>query len=95
MTTATQSTDKALRSKALAALREGRVCVTRADKADPETGTLRPQLVEAAVRSSRPGDRVYAVDMVGGKWLCTCQSGNSGDLCAHVAAVQMVTGGER
>lgn len=84
------SAARALRSKALAVLREGRLIVRHARTYNGGDG--RPSEVVAAVRSSRDGGPTYAVDLIDGVATCTCRDG--GD-CAHVAAVALVTGGQR
>lgn len=81
-----------LRTKALAALREGRVTII---EADPDDDQKRPGSVVARVETSRPNShRYYVVDRSSGaRWACTCDAWQSGMPCAHVAAVQLVTGG--
>lgn len=73
------------RSKALAALRSGRVTVLGACY-DPDTLTVIDVL--ASVASSRDPNRRYAIDYCFSGWACTCGA----DGCAHIAAVQLVTG---
>jgi uncharacterized Zn finger protein len=79
-----------IRPKALAALRSGRVAITLA--------SLEGQRIQATVESSRPERTTpYIVDRWAGsavgQWSCTC--GNpTDDYCAHIAAVQLVTGHE-
>lgn len=75
---------KALRTRALAILREGR-CQVLISKWDGHSET--PECVVFRVRSSREGGRPYAVDFLDGVWSCTCGT----EPCAHVAAVQLVT----
>lgn len=75
-----------LRKKALAVLREGRLqlqhvtCRRTAHDVDEVVGR---------VQSSRAGGPAYAVDFLDDCWTCTCRPN---ELCAHIAAVQMVTG---
>lgn len=79
-----------MRSKALACLRTGRVTIVHARKAND---TDLPIAVVAYVASSRPERSRYVVDLTGdGDWSCTCWRGNRGESCAHLAAVQLVTG---
>jgi hypothetical protein len=87
----------ALRRKALAVLREGRLTVheAAAEQMDP------PHKVVAFVRSSRDPGRSYVVDLMAGTWSCTCGAG--GGLwgahgwgqqpeCAHITAARLVCG---
>jgi hypothetical protein len=76
---------KALRTKALSILREGR-CRVLISKWDGHSDA--PEFVVFRVLSSREGGPRYAVDFLDGVWSCTC--GQSP--CAHVAAVQLVSG---
>lgn len=74
-----------LRSKALTVLRSGRLTVIRtASTADNTVAEF-----TAKVQSSREGGATYAVDLAFGRWSCTC---GSHDICAHIAAAQLVTG---
>jgi hypothetical protein len=82
----TTSTASPLRSKALSVLREGRLTVLRADCV--KQSHVVDQVI-ARVRSSRQGGPAYAVDFLDGVWDCTCTRPAP---CAHVAAVQLVTG---
>lgn len=75
-----------LRAKALAVLREGRLTVVLARS---PAGSVRPQELVCAVRSSRHGGPTYAVDLAGGVWSCTCDREQP---CAHIAAAQLVAG---
>lgn len=74
-----------VRSRALAALREGRVMVlgVKLDEA------WRPVHVLATVRSSRDNVRPHRVRYSAGAWSCTC--GGSESPCPHAAAVALVT----
>lgn len=80
-----------LRTKALSALRDGRVMVIHVVS---EHGCPAPVRVVAKVRTSRPDSRrVHVVDLSRAGWQCTCDAWKSGNDCAHLRAVQMVTGG--
>lgn len=72
-----------IRSKALGYLRSGAVSVVHAQS--PRDGTP-PHAVTAIVHGH---NRLYAVDFAYGAWWCTCDRPLP---CAHVAAVQLVTG---
>ncbi len=95
---ADKSPAKNLRAKALAILREGR-CTIRLATGPPgwnPSEDTEPQTVLAVVQSSRLGGPPYAVDRTprpnepgAGTWYCTCRE--QGD-CAHIHAVQLVTG---
>ena len=75
-----------IRPSALAALRDGRVTVGIAQVA---AGTSAPPYtVTAKVLSSRMDGTHYWVRLKHGEWSCTCTT----PLCAHLAAVQLVTG---
>lgn len=76
----------ALRRKALAVLREGRLTVVLSRCPD---GSTRPHELVAAVRSSRDGGPTYAVDLRECVWSCTC---GTTERCAHIAAAQLVAG---
>lgn len=78
-----------LRPKAMAALRDGRVNIVRARCRDTE---LAPFEVVALVRSSRDIEQKYAVDLFNGEWSCVGRFAACPQPCAHVAAVQLVTG---
>ncbi len=96
--TATTDESKRLRAKALAILREGRCTIRLATGPsgwDPSEDT-EPQTVLAVVQSSRLGGPPYAVDRTptsfepgAGEWFCTCRQQG---YCAHIHAVQLVTG---
>lgn len=76
-----------LRSKTCAYLRDGavRVLVSRTVKTEN-----RPYHVAAVVKG-HTARRV--VDLTDGRWSCTCKAViDDGQPCAHVAAVQLVTG---
>jgi hypothetical protein len=75
-----------LRPKALAVIRSGRLTVMHTN--------CRKQAhvideVIAKVQSSRQGGPTYAIDYLDGIWDCTCRAEGE---CAHIAAVQLVTG---
>jgi SWIM zinc finger len=79
-----------LRAKALAALRDGRVTVVHARS---HSDRLVPHELIVRVASSRPDGATYVVDLLDdGTWTCTCRDGIAGEPCAHVAAVQLITG---
>lgn len=75
----------AIRRKALAVLREGRVTVlsARSDEKLAVTSAL------VRVQGSRG---VYVVDFKNGEWTCTCDRGQAGVRCGHIVAGQLVTG---
>jgi hypothetical protein len=75
-----------LRRKALAVLREARLTILHAECRKTAQDV---DEVIARVRSSREGGPSYCVDFLDGVWTCTCRDGGG---CAHVAAVQIVTG---
>lgn len=79
-----------LRAKTLTCLREGRVSVKRAVS---DRDTLAVLEVMAVVASSRERVGPHIVDLRQGAWTCTCPTWSSGDGCAHLAAVQLVTTG--
>lgn len=81
--------DSGVRSRALAALRDGRVTITLARSATPSGP---PEAVCAFVDSSRGNGLRYVVDLMAGAWHCTC--GITVVECVHVAAVQLVVGHE-
>lgn len=87
---ATATVDKAqdpVRRKALEVLRNGRVCVLRAERLDGSPPV--PWFVVARVASSQGGYReVLRHD---GRWECSHDDQRGGD-CKHVRAVRMVTG---
>lgn len=72
-----------VRTKVLGYLREQKVRVLFAETVKPD---LRPHTVGALVQgySAR-----YWVEFEGGRWLCSC---GATEPCAHIAAVQHVTG---
>jgi hypothetical protein len=72
-----------LRTKALGYLRDEKVRVIEADTTKPE---LRPHRVSALVQGHFGR---YLIVFKDGKWVCSC---GSSEPCAHLAAVQMVTG---
>lgn len=72
-----------IRAKALNYLRDGAVSVFHARS--PRDGTP-PHEVIARVEGHNGR---YVVDYLDGTWSCTCPEGTG---CAHVAAVQLVTG---
>lgn len=76
-----------LRSKSLAYLRDGKVTIgaaRRPRKAD------RPDFVSARVIGHHAA---YRVHLLAGRWTCSCQTEwSDGEPCAHLAAVQLVTG---
>jgi len=76
----------AVRRKALAVLREGRVKVLVA-RSHPDTLAVHTAIVQ--VHGSRG---VYVVDLNDGVWTCTCTRGMAGVRCGHVLAAQLVTG---
>jgi uncharacterized Zn finger protein len=83
------STD--LRTRALPILREGRACIVRAEPGQVITDPA--WSVIALVTSSRTPDLRYVVDFDAGEWACTCGAGiTTPGPCAHVAAIQLVTG---
>ena len=77
----------ALRRKALAVIREGRLTVLMAEcrkASDVVDGVV------ARVESSRHGSGPYVVDLLeDGQWVCTCRAT---EVCPHIAAAQIVTG---
>ena len=73
------------RQKALAILREQRLRVLTC--ATPGAAS-RPELIIARVKGHMA---VYAIDLLNGRWSCTCLDGRAGD-CAHAWAVRLVTG---
>ena len=76
-----------LRSRALAYLRSGAVTIGAARRPAPAE---RPEFVSARVVGHHAA---YLVRLQRGAWTCSCQSVFSdGQTCAHVAAVQLVTG---
>lgn len=76
----------ALRPRALAVLRTGRLTVLKADcRKDAHV----VDEVIARVQSSRDGGSAYAVDYLDGVWTCTCRAEAE---CPHIAAVRLVTG---
>jgi hypothetical protein len=75
-----------LRPKALAVLREGRLTMLRVECRNTAHEV---DEVIARVQSSREGGPAYAVDLSFGQWTCTCRRDEP---CAHIAAVQLVTG---
>lgn len=79
-----------LRSSTLAALRTGRVTIKSAGNIINDT----PGFIIATVASAREERRVpYGVTRTSnGVWSCTCARGDTGEGCAHVAAVALVTG---
>lgn len=77
-----------LRAKALKCIRERRVAVLRV----APDAHWRPTLVIARVRSSRDL-HPYRVQLIAGRWTCTCREGLRDEPCAHVAAVVLVTTG--
>jgi hypothetical protein len=72
-----------LRTAALHYLRSGAVTVLTAST--PASGPRQPMFVEALVEGYRSTHRVR---LALSKWSCSCRC----DGCAHVAAVQLVTG---
>ena len=77
----------ALRRKALAVIREGRLTVLLAEcsKASHVVDG-----VVARVESSRAGAGPHFVDLLeDGQWVCTCPAA---EVCPHIAAAQIVTG---
>ncbi|MDF5758564.1 hypothetical protein [Spongiactinospora sp. TRM90649] len=76
-----------LRGKTLAYLRGGHVRIAAALTCP---GDARPRFVEAFVASTNPAATglSYRVRLDAGRWECSC----TGDACAHLAAVQLVTG---
>lgn len=78
--------DQAVRRKALAVLREGRLTVVSARSGST---TNVPFELVAAVRSSR-GTTTYAVDLADGEWACTCR--DQVRPCGHIFAAQLITG---
>lgn len=75
-----------VRSKALGYLRDGRVAVLNARTERPER---KAGSVGAIVRGHR-GE--HWVRGHGGDWWCTCNGEDPAADCAHIAAVQLVTG---
>lgn len=82
-----RAVSRPLRLKALAIFREGRLDIR--SRQPGVAHTPRFSSIEAAVTSSRTGGPVYAVDLDGERWSCTCRASVD---CAHILAVQMVTG---
>lgn len=81
-----------IRERALSCLRDGRVQImlartTTADVLNDQA----PFEVMAFVTSSRTANVRYVVDFMSSAWGCTCRDGRG---CAHIAAVQLVTGHE-
>lgn len=76
----------ALRPKALAILRTGRLTVI--DVSTHRSGGRADEVI-ARVMSSRQGGPTYAVDLMSDRWTCTCRAGGH---CPHELAVRMVTG---
>lgn len=76
--------DKALRTRALAVLREGRLHLMTVR---PSVGADGPAMVDAIVYG-HSGDHVVAFE-VGKGWWCGCRGKVSG-LCAHVLAAELV-----
>jgi len=79
----------AVRRKALAVLREGRVTLLVV-RSDPDT--LAVTKVVARVQGSRG---TYVVDYrvtADSGWDCTCSRGMAGQRCGHILAAQLVTG---
>ena len=75
----------ALRRKALAVIREGRLTVLMVSHVAYVVDG-----VVARVESSRPGSGPYVVDWLDdGRWVCTCRAT---EVCPHIAAAQIVTG---
>lgn len=78
-----------VRTKSLAYLRDGKVTIGSARLpriADPD----RPEFVQARVVGHQATYRVHLLD---GVWSCSCASVWSDcEPCAHLAAVQLVTG---
>lgn len=72
-----------VRTKALSYLRDERVRVLFAETVKPN---LRPHTVGALVQGFKAR---YWIELEKGRWLCSC---GSSDPCAHLAAVQIVTG---
>ncbi len=72
-----------VRGKACAYLRSGKVTITRATDV---AGPRRPVFVQAHVEGH---SSTYVVMLHNGAWSCTC---GKPDTCAHVGAVQLVTG---
>jgi hypothetical protein len=72
-----------LRSKVLAYVRDEKVRVLHAETVKPN---LRPHTVGALVQGFNAR---YWVELQKGRWLCSC---GSAEPCAHLAAVQLVTG---
>lgn len=72
-----------IRTKALGYLRDGKVIVRRA--ASDDDGPRRATFVRADVVGH---NSVYLVSYGPHAWSCTCKTLD----CAHVAAVQLVTG---
>lgn len=74
------------RTSALAILRSGRLTMLHVLSA----GDAVHQVV-ARVQSSRTGGPRYAVDLLDGRWACTCSAWTQANRCSHLLAVQMVT----
>lgn len=79
------ATRSPIRTKALAILREQRLRLVTVKC--PDGGTV-PDLILARVKGFHG---VYAVDLIAGRWTCTCREGLDGE-CAHAWAVRLVTG---
>lgn len=75
----------AIRRKALAILREGRVTVLTA-KSDPVTLTVTGAMIRVIGTRS-----TYVVDYIDGQWTCTCNRGQAGVRCGHILAGQLIT----
>ena len=85
------STVRAVRAKALGYLRDGAVTVVHARSSQTTsiyvaTEPFAPYEVVALVQGHSGR---HVVDYLDGVWTCTCPAGGG---CAHVAAVQLVTG---
>ncbi|MFG1963173.1 hypothetical protein [Nonomuraea sp. NPDC049028] len=72
-----------VRTKALSYLRDEKVRVLFAETVKPN---LRPHTVGALVQGFNAR---YWIELEKGRWLCSCGSSTP---CAHLAAVQIITG---
>lgn len=83
---ATPEQDKALRTKALAILRESRLCVVDLARGEDYALVQARVLVRGFSADHRVGFRA-------GAWLCTCPAGRAHTLCSHVVAAELVCHG--
>ena len=90
-TDAEQTAAHFLRRKALAIIREERLTVLgaacRLGRSGEQDAVV--DMLTVRVLSSRASIRPYVVDLLYGRWTCTCRATA---VCPHIRAAQLVTG---